>query len=226
MNACTYMNIWQDGGMNETRNPARELTAVRTIADAETLKVLADPLRLAMLTALMRRAPRDLPVMSVKELAEELGEPQTKLYRHVKQLETARLIRVAATRMVSGILEQRYQACQTALRFGPDLLREHTTTDDANAVLAALFDEYRESFFTAYRDSRIGTPAEFPPGESYRKPLLSIAETRVPEARVAEIRDRLQQVIDDLGEQEADYAGGVPVSALIAFYSPAEPDES
>jgi DNA-binding MarR family transcriptional regulator len=41
--------------------------------------------------------------MSVKELAEELGEPQTKLYRHVKQLEAAGLIRIAASRMVSGI---------------------------------------------------------------------------------------------------------------------------
>ena len=28
-----------------------------------------------------------VPVMSVKELAQHLGEPQAKLYRHVKQLE-------------------------------------------------------------------------------------------------------------------------------------------
>src|SRR5580698_2917994 len=79
--------------------------AVRTVDSVAALKAMADPTRLAILAALMRT--RDLPVMSVKELAAELGEPQTKLYRHVRQLEAAGLIRVASTRMVSGILEQR-----------------------------------------------------------------------------------------------------------------------
>lgn len=45
----------------------------------------------------------------MKKLAKHLGEPQAKLYQHVKQLEAAGLIEVAATRMVSGILEQRYR---------------------------------------------------------------------------------------------------------------------
>jgi DNA-binding transcriptional ArsR family regulator len=44
--------------------------------------------------------------MSVKELAQHLGEPQTKLYRHVKQLEAAGLIEVAATRMVDRARKQ------------------------------------------------------------------------------------------------------------------------
>ena len=72
----------------------------------------------------MRGASVRPRVMSVKELAAELGEPQTKLYRHVKQLESTGLIRVAASRLVSGILEQRYQACQTDLRLGPGLMRD------------------------------------------------------------------------------------------------------
>src|SRR5580693_6695424 len=70
--------------------------AVRTVDSVAALKAMADPTRLAILAALMRT--RDLPVMSVKELAAELGEPQTKLYRHVRQLEAAGLIRVASTR--------------------------------------------------------------------------------------------------------------------------------
>src|SRR5690242_6610077 len=80
---------------------------------------MADPIRLAILAALMK-SRRNLPVMSVKELAAELGEPQTKLYRHVRQLEAAGLIRVASTRMVSGILEQRYQASQRDLAQAED----------------------------------------------------------------------------------------------------------
>ena len=89
---------------------------VREIDTVEGLRALADPVRLAILAALDAQGPdAALPVLSVKELARRLDEPQTKLYRHVKQLEAAGLIHVAATRMVSGILEQRYQASQRSV---------------------------------------------------------------------------------------------------------------
>jgi DNA-binding transcriptional ArsR family regulator len=220
VNDCIDLNIWQDGLVTDS-GLAPQLRAVRTVGDAETLKALADPLRLALLTALMRAGPEGLRIMSVKELAEELGEPQTKLYRHVKQLEAANLIRVAASRMVSGILEQRYQACQQDLRFGRDLIREQGTAEDAGAVLSSLFDAYRESFFTAYREDQLASGQ--PPGQAYRKPVLSIAEIRVPEARAAELYDRVQGVLDELREPEAGQEGNVGVHALIAFYCEAEP---
>src|SRR5215475_8348684 len=96
--------------------PGHEPLAVRSVASVDMLRALADPTRLAILSALMERQD-ELPVMSVKELAARLGEPQTKLYRHVRQLEAAGLIRVASTRLVSGIVEQRYQASQRDLMF-------------------------------------------------------------------------------------------------------------
>jgi hypothetical protein len=43
----------------------------------------------------------------------------------VKQLEAAGLIEVAATRMVSGIPEQRYRARQRSLQLSAALLRRH-----------------------------------------------------------------------------------------------------
>jgi DNA-binding transcriptional ArsR family regulator len=52
--------------------------AVRTVDNVDMLKAIADPTRVAILAALMKTR-QDLPVMSVKELAAELGEPQTKL---------------------------------------------------------------------------------------------------------------------------------------------------
>ncbi len=223
MNDCKCLNIWQDGPVTEIPAPVPELRAVRTVGDAETLKALADPLRLALLTALMRASPEGLRVMSVKELAEELGEPQTKLYRHVKQLEAADLIRVAASRMVSGILEHRYQACQQDLRFGRDLIRDEGTADDATAVLGSLFDTYRNSFFAAYlQDQRVSPDS--PPGPAYRKPVLSIAEIDVSEARAAELHDRVQELIGELRDPASGEEGSVPVRALIAFYCAADPE--
>ena len=91
---------------------AAEPVASRAIDDVETLRAMADPTRMQILTALMTPKHGELPVMSAKDLAAALGESQTKLYRHIRQLEGVGLIRVAATRMVSGIQEQRYQAAR------------------------------------------------------------------------------------------------------------------
>jgi DNA-binding transcriptional ArsR family regulator len=218
MNDDTIMNTWQDGRVNNEVEPV----GVRDVADAETLKALADPLRLSILAALMRGASVRPRVMSVKELAAELSEPQTKLYRHVKLLEATGLIRVAASRLVSGILEQRYQAGQSDLRFGPGLMRDEATADETIALVAALFDQYRDRFLAARQADQVRGDADLPPGESYRKSVMSLAEVRVPVARAAAIRDRLQDLIEDLDQPGDETEDGVPVNVLIAYYSPAD----
>ena len=211
------MNTWQDGRVSIEVEPV----GVRDVADAETLKALADPLRLSILAALMRGASVRPRVMSVKELAAELSEPQTKLYRHVKLLEATGLIRVAASRLVSGILEQRYQAGQSDLRFGPGLMRDEATADETVALVSALFDQYRDRFLAARRADQV-RDADFPPGESYRKSVMSLAEVRVPVARAAAIRVRLQDLIEELDQPGDETEDGVPVNVLIAYYSPAD----
>ena len=150
-----------------------EPQAVRTVDNVDVLKAMADPTRMAILAALMKTR-HDLPVMSVKELAAELGEPQTKLYRHVRQLEAAGLIRVASSRMVSGILEQRYQASQRDLRLGRGFLREHA--EDAAGVMQAVLDRFRDGFFAAFeaeRRSEDDVPAE----EAYRIPMVFLVRS-------------------------------------------------
>jgi DNA-binding transcriptional ArsR family regulator len=212
------VSMWQDGAVTPTHRPGPEELDVRVVADAQTLKALADPLRLALLAALMRRGPAGLRIMSVKELAAEISEPQTKLYRHMKLLEATGLIRVAETRVVSGILEQRYQARQTDLRFGRDLLHEQGTADEAAVVLAAMFDAYRDRLFATYRDHAAASGAGRP-WERYREPLLGIGEMVVSPARAAELRGQLRQLIDDLNEPAAHDPDSVEVSAMIAFYA-------
>ncbi len=78
------VSMWQDVAMEQPTAQAppaaeTEPLAVRTVDDVDVLKAMADPTRMAILAALMK-SRRDLPVMSVKELAAELREPQTKLY--------------------------------------------------------------------------------------------------------------------------------------------------
>src|SRR5512145_3269846 len=80
-----------------------------TVNDLETLKVLADPLRIHIIE-LVTHEPR-----TVKQVAADLTLPPTKLYYHFKLLEERGLIQVVDTRIVSGIVEKQYQA--TALSY-------------------------------------------------------------------------------------------------------------
>jgi DNA-binding transcriptional ArsR family regulator len=213
------VSMWQDVSMEQS--PAEAETgpqAVRTVDDVEVLKAMADPTRLAILSALMKSG-RDLPVMSVKELAAELGEPQTKLYRHVKQLEAAGLIRVAGTRLVSGILEQRYQACQRDLTLARGFLYEHA--DESELVVQAVLDRYFDGFRAAFRADRLPeneTPAE----EDYRKPVLFYSDLKLSPAQAAELVGQLKEIMDSQKHDGTEDPDGVTLNLLIGCYVPVE----
>jgi DNA-binding transcriptional ArsR family regulator len=202
---------------------------VRAVSDVETLKALADPTRLAILGALMVDRGGALPVMSVKELAAELGEPQTKLYRHIKHLEAARLIHAVASRVVSGIVEQRYQACQSDLMLGADLTATQKASQEAEATVAAAFDLYRSQFFAARRAGLIGdaTPSELG-SELYRRGTLSVCVARVPVTRAAAIREELQRIADELNQPEASQDSGedtITVNVIVGYFTSDQPEQ-
>ena len=186
-----------------------EQPGVREIDSVEGLRALADPVRLAILSALDTRVPDGaLPVMSVKELAQHLGEPQTKLYRHVKQLEAAGLIEVAATRMVSGIQEQRYRARQRDLRLSAALFRQHA--DETEAAVRSAFDAFLTGVFDRARKQ--DWPADGPD-----EPVLLVFDDRVSVEVAERIRARVADVKREIAQAEA---GDIPVSVAIGFYRP------
>jgi DNA-binding transcriptional ArsR family regulator len=185
-----------------------EQPGVREIGSVEELRALADPLRLAILSALDRHGPDgELLVMSVKELAQQLGEPQTKLYRHVKQLEAAGLIEVAATRMVSGILEQRYRVRQRDLRLSAALYRQHA--DESQAAIRSAFDAFLGGMFDRARKDQDW------PSDAGDKPILLLFEERVSAAAAERIRARLLEIQQEIPEAER---GDTPVNVVLGFY--------
>jgi DNA-binding transcriptional ArsR family regulator len=207
-NVHAYVNdggivrIWQDGCVEEQ-------PGVREIDSVEELRALADPVRLAILSALETHVrDGELPVMSVKELAQHLGEPQTKLYRHVKQLEAAGLIEVAATRMVSGILEQRYRARQRELRLSTALYRRHA--DESEAAIRSAFDAFLTRVFELARQE------DWPP-DAPDRPVILVFDDRVSLDAAERIRARLVELTREIAEAEA---GDVPVNVAVGFYRP------
>lgn len=130
-----------DTGASAPSGPP-EFIEDRTVSDLETLRLLADPLRLSILGAFP--PGRTGQPMSVKEIAEKLDEGQTKLYRHVKKLEEAGLLYVAETRVVSGIIEKRYRAAQRRLTIDSDMLTQQPEPDEYADTMVAVLDATRD----------------------------------------------------------------------------------
>jgi len=187
-------------------------------SNIDVLKALADPVRLNVLYVMTRRTGTTLPIMSVKELAAALGEPQTKLYRHVKHLESAGLIRAVASRVVSGIIEQRYQASKPEIVIGHGFTEQEKVSPEAEGMTAAAFELYRRQFFAARR-AAAADPAPQDP-----EPLLGISDGRLPAARAVAIREQLSRIFEEIAaaRQTSGEAGDsedlVPVSMLVGYF--------
>lgn len=109
------------------------------VNDLDTLKVLADPLRIQLIE-LVTHEPR-----TVKQVAAVLNLPPTKLYYHIKLLEEHRLIRVVDTRIVSGIVEKQYQATALSYHVDKTLFSPASPTglEGLDVMLRGLFDDAR-----------------------------------------------------------------------------------
>ena len=120
------------------------------VSDINTLKVLADELRLKLYD-LIRSYSMAGEVCTVKMLAETLGMPPSRLYYHINLMESAGLLKVAETRLVSGIVEKSYLAAARRL-----IINQESTGTAAdlpagvisgviNAALGDLWDSLKPS---------------------------------------------------------------------------------
>jgi DNA-binding transcriptional ArsR family regulator len=111
-----------------------QLQELFTITDLETLKVIADPLRLQILKTLHPK--------TVKDIAIEIDKHPTKLYYHVNQLEKHGFIQVVATNIVSGIIEKQYQATARNYRVDDELLSDQKFREEGlESLVMAILDD-------------------------------------------------------------------------------------
>jgi DNA-binding transcriptional ArsR family regulator len=193
------------------------LLRTRVIDDVATLRVLSEPVRFAVLRTLMADADTVPTVMSAKEMAAVLAEPQTKLYRHLKQLEEAGLIHVAETRMVSGILEQRYRASQVNLTLSRGLLSDPATGSEFTGAIGAAMDDFRDELLAHLRTGEIdaASPADHPSGLGMV--LQTMPACRMARDRAIEFRRRLAELFEEFGGPED--AEGMRVHSMICWYA-------
>ena len=176
---------------------------VHTIKDLEHMRLLTDPLKLQLIQAFAEK-PR-----TTKEVAAELGESVTKLYRHVDALHEAGLLVVVEEKQKRGTIERTFRA--VAERFEAD---HSLFADDAGEEGAG-----------AIRDMLRGAEAEIldvianADDDSDRKAIVMRLRGKVSPERIDELQQSLNEWIESMQEaMDSEAEDAQEYGGLIAFY--------
>lgn len=169
------------------------------INDLEQVKLLADPLKLKLLQAFAADAK------TTKQVAEELGQSITKLYRHVDALHEAGLLEVTEERQKRGTIERTFRA--TAERFEADrsLFSDEPSgeaMDAARDLLRAGEEEILHAIATAKEEE---------------KPVIMRLRCKASPARIKALSQALSDWIESTQETDDDEATEY-YGAMVAFY--------
>ncbi len=142
--------------------------AVFNVTELEQLRVLSDPLRMRVLNNLSQEP------LTVKQVADRLEMPATKLYYHVNELERIGVVKVVETRVKSGIIEKYYRLTADKIQISRELLRltQHSSAE------ASTYGEMLASIFEAVADDL---------RQSVACGLLTPADDKRPDSKVATI---------------------------------------
>ena len=153
------------------------------------MRALAHPLRLRLLEV-FAEAPR-----TTKQVADLLGEPPTRLYHHVAALERAGLLRLTETRKNRGTTEKWYEAiARTMGSSTPPKSGGRTPKDQAAArrsVAMAVLEQSRQELLASMTR---------PDGQP---PLVARLVMVAPNARIAELRQRITRLLADVQREFA-----------------------
>jgi DNA-binding transcriptional ArsR family regulator len=170
---------------------------LRVIGDLETLRVIADPVRVQILEVSVME-PR-----TVKQIAATLGVPATKLYYPINTMEEHGLLRVVGTRLVSGILEKQYRASAMSFSFDHALLAPDSPSSGEvmSLALSTVLDTTRqdiESIRQASANGLIDFAADAP---AHRKLFVVKTLSRLSPSQIADFHARLGALVNEFTNQ-------------------------
>lgn len=201
-------------------DPAHQPLDELTIDDLETLKVLADPLRMDIMHAILRQPG------TVKEIADQVDREPGKLYYHINLLEKHGLIHVVDTRIVSGIIEKQYRAVARSIHVDRRLLTPDAAgSDTLEVMLSTIFDATKADLRRSF-GAGIVTLDDDTPDRAFllhARPLLTAVQFQ-------EFRQKLEALLKtytaDREPDPADPAAADPrqrYGITIALYRSASP---
>lgn len=155
------------------------------VGSLDQLRALAHPLRLRMLEV-FAEGPR-----TTKQVAQQLGEPPTKLYHHANALERAGLLRLLKTRQNRGATEKWYEAAMSTIS-GRPFSRSRPMQQAISGLATVAIEQTRREVELALRRS---------PGI---RPLVMRVTAVGNEQRIAHIRKQLRQILKKLRDQKSE----------------------
>jgi DNA-binding transcriptional ArsR family regulator len=212
----------EESQTTETFTPETQMT----ISDLDLLRVIADPLRLRILELTVEH-PR-----TVKQIAGTVGIPATKLYYHINTLEGSGLLRVAGTRLVSGILEKQYRAAAMSFRFDRSLLSaESAVKDQAREMILKSMTDLAIDDIDDIRRSIASELIDFSADALPTHKMYSVRTlARLTAAQVEAFTQKLHDLVNDFCVEEALGTDLPAYSLSIIFHptqlSPPEEDEA
>lgn len=173
------------------------------ISDLDQIRLLSDPLKLRLLQAFAESAK------TTKQVAAELGESVTKLYRHVDALHDAGLIEIIEEKQKRGTIQRTFRAVAQRFEADHSLFTDapgDTGTDAAREMLRVSVNEILNVLANARDD------------DEEQAIVMRIRGRATPE-KIAELQTTLQGWLDTLpnydqlpGEDTKEIGG------LVAFY--------
>ena len=194
---------------------AHSVPGALVVKEADTLKALADPMRIQILM-LLGDGPK-----TVKDVAAMMGIPPTRLYYHFKILERAELIKVTRRRMVSGIEERTYAATASSWTPAPEV----TTSLVPSGLVDALLEVVRAELELALR-----VQSDVPLGEPGSPvPVFSLTRLVLSDEDALEVQRRLEAIMLEFGDEPGRHKpkGKRYYNVLLAGYkAPSELSEA
>ena len=176
---------------------------VYKISDLEQIRLLSDPLKLRLLQAFSESA------RTTKQVAAELGENVTKLYRHVDALYSAGLLELVEEKQKRGTIERTFRA--VARRFEADHSLLSANAGDQGVEAAREMLRVSESEILNVLS---GAQADDPE----QAIIMRIRGKATPE-KIAELRKTLKDWLDSIPDcDQAQAEGTREIGGLIAFY--------
>ena len=173
------------------------------ITDLEQVRLLADPFKLQLLQA-FAEAPK-----TTKQVAAELGERITKLYRHVDALHDSGLLEVVEEKQKRGAIERTF--CAVARRFEAD---QSLFADDAGHEVA----EATREMLRVSEAEILDVLENRGEGDEDQVIITRIRGRASPE-KIAELRATLNEWLDSVADCDQSTADdGREIGGLIAFY--------
>ena len=173
------------------------------IRDLDQVRLLADPLKLKLIQA-FAEGPK-----TTKQVAVELGENVTKLYRHVDTLHDSGLLVVVEEKQKRGTVERTFRA--VAQRFEAD--HSLFTDESGEGGSKAAREMLRIS------EGEILDALTKPTDDDEQQPIITRIRGKASPEKIAELQKTLSEWLDSVpGGDEPAGEDALEFGGLIAFY--------